>query len=218
MQSPLVAEYTQKQVIEKTKYSAKIANELLKEISKIIKPGISESEAKKKAIELYERFEIKKNWHNPYIYFNTNTILTFKDKPKEEKILQEEDIAYIDIGPIIDDVEGDIGHTLVFGENKLYKELKSQSENIFENACNYWRESSPTGVELYKYIYKLTNDAGFIFNLNPAGHLIGSFPHKGWKEGLNTYPFDPEPGYWILEIQIRHPEKSYGAFYEAVLI
>ena len=103
MQSHLVAEYTQKQVIEKTKYSAKVAGELLQEISKIIKPGISES-------------------------------------------------------------------------------------------------------------------VGFVFNLNPVGHLIGSFPHKGWKEGLNTYPFVPESGYWILEIQIRHPEKSYGAFYEAVLI
>ena len=218
MQSPLVAEYTQKQVIEKTKYAVKIANELLKEISKIIKPGISESEAKKKAIELYERFEIKKNWHNPYIYFNTNTILTFKDKPKEEKILQEEDIAYIDIGPIIEDVEGDAGQTLVFGKNSLFDELKFQSELIFKMACNYWRENNSTGIELYKYIYKLTKEAGFIFNLDPAGHLIGSFPHKGWKDGLNTYPYPPEAGYWILEIQIRHPEKSYGAFYEKVLL
>ena len=64
----------------------------------------------------------------------------------------------------------------------------------------------------------LAKEAGFDFNLNPAGHLIGSFPHKGWKEGLNTYPYVPEPGYWILEIQIRHTEKSYGAFYEAVLL
>ncbi len=63
MQSPLVAEYTQKQVIEKTKHAAKVADELLQGISKIIKPGISENEAKKKAIELYEKFGIKKNWH-----------------------------------------------------------------------------------------------------------------------------------------------------------
>ena len=218
MQSPQVAEYTQKQIVEKTKHAAKVAGELLQEISNLIKPGISETEAKKKAVELYEKFGIKKNWHNPYIYFGTNTVLTFKDKSKEEKILQEEDIAYIDIGPIIDDVEGDIGHTLVFGNNDLFKELKSQSENIFNIACNYWKENNPTGIELYKYIYELTDKTGFLFNLNPAGHLIGSFPHKGWKEGLNTYPFIPEAGYWILEIQIRHPEKSYGAFYEAVLI
>ena len=218
MQSPLVAEYTQSQVIEKTKHAAKIANDLLGEICKIIKPGISESEAKTKAVELYEKFGIKKNWHNPYIYFGENTILTFKDKSKEEKILQEEDIAYIDIGPIIDDVEGDVGQTLVFGKNKLFKELKFQSECIFEKACEYWRKNKPTGIELYEFVFKLTKDVGFVFNLNPAGHLIGSFPHKGWKEGLNTYPYIPEAGYWILEIQIRHPEKLYGAFYEKVLL
>ena len=218
MQSSLVAEYTQKQVIEKTKHAAKIASELLHEISNLIKPGISESEAKKKAIELYKKFGINKNWHNPYIYFGENTILTFKDKPQKETILQEEDIAYIDIGPIIDDVEGDAGQTLVFGDNSLFRELKSQSEKIFSLAVDYWKTQSPTGTGLYEYIYKLTNDAGFIFNLNPAGHLIGLFPHKGWKDGLNTYPYIPQAGYWILEIQIRHPEKSYGAFYEAVLI
>ena len=54
--------------------------------------------------------------------------------------------------------------------------------------------------------------------LAPAGHLIGSFPHLGWKEGLNNYPYLPEPGIWILEIQIRHPELPYGAFYEDVLL
>lgn len=218
MQSLQVLDYTDKQVIEKTKYAAKIADELLQAISGFIKPGITEGEVRKKTLELYKEFGIEKNWHNPYIYFGTNTILTFKDKPVEEKILQNEDIAYIDIGPIIDGVEGDAGHTLVFGENKLFKELKIQSENIFNSTCDYWRKNNPTGIELYKYAHNITEKAGFIFNLNPAGHLIGSFPHKGWKDGLSAYPYIPEAGYWILEVQIRHPEKSYGAFYEAVLI
>lgn len=218
MQAPPVAEYTQKQIIEKTKYAAKVANKLLNEIVKFIKPGITEGEATEKTIQLYSKFGIKRNWHNPHIFFGTNTILTFKDRAPEENTLQVEDIAYIDIGPIIDDIEGDVGKTLVFGNNKLFKELKLQSECIFENAVNYWRKNNPTGIELYQHINNLTEDAGFVFNLNPAGHLIGAFPHTGWKEGLSTYPFKVEPGYWILEIQIRHPEMSYGAFNEAVLI
>ncbi|MBI3591226.1 MAG: M24 family metallopeptidase [Candidatus Melainabacteria bacterium] len=218
MQSPSVTEYTQQQIIEKTKQASNVAFKLLHEISKIIKPGITETQARIKAQEIYEKHGIKKSWHKPYIYFGTNTILTFMDKPKEEKTLQEKDIAYIDIGPIIDGVEGDAGHTLVFGNNSLFNELKLQSSRIFNLGVDFWRKNNPTGIELYKCIYKLTEEAGFIFNLNPAGHLIGSFPHKGWKEGLHTYPYPPEPGYWILEIQIRHPEKPYGAFYEAVLL
>ena len=218
MQLQEVKDYTQKQILEKTKQASELAFKLLDEISLIIKPGISESEARAKTKKIYEKNGIKKSWHNPYVYFGTNTILTFKDKPKEEKILNDEDIAYIDIGPIIDDIEGDAGHTLVFGNNLLYKELKFQSERIFNLGIDYWKKNKPTGIELYSYIKKLTEDVGFIFNLNPAGHLIGSFPHKGWKEGLNKYPHCPEAGYWILEIQIRHPEKSCGAFYEKVLL
>ncbi len=218
MQAPQVSEYTELQVIEKTKHAAEIAERLLNDISQIIKPGISEGKARKEALKLYEKYGITKNWHNPYIFFGTNTILTFKDKTKEELILQKEDIAYIDIGPIIDGVEGDTGHTLVFGNNPLFKELQHQSEKIFNSSVDFWRKNKPTGIELYDFVYKETENSDFIFNLNPAGHLIGSFPHKGWKEGLNTYPYIPEPGYWILEIQIRHPEKSYGAFFEAVLL
>jgi hypothetical protein len=76
----------------------------------------------------------------------------------------------------------------------------------------------PSGIELYRHIHRRTEQAGFVFQLQPAGHLIGSFPHLGWKEGLNTYPYTPEPGIWILEVQMRHPDKPCGAFYEAVLL
>ena len=218
MQAQDVKEYTKEQVIEKTREISIATDRILKEISRAINPGISESRAREIASRIFESHKIKKSWHKPYIYFASNTILTFMRKPTEEKILQESDIAYIDIGPIIDGVEGDAGHTLVFGEDAMFLDLKHQSERIFKLAVDFWKESAPSGMELYQYIYKLTNEAGYVFNLNPAGHLIGSFPHKGWKNGLNTYPHTPEPGYWILEVQIRHPEKPYGAFYEKVLL
>lgn len=218
MQQPDVLNYTSKQVIEKSKEVSDLSFKLLDEVVQILKPGVSESKVRLEAVEIFKKQGIEKSWHNPYIRFGTNTILTFKDKPAEDRILQDEDIAYIDIGPIINGVEGDAGCTLVLGENNLFHELKFQSESIFNLAVEYWKENKPTGIELYKYIYKLTDDSGFIFNLDPAGHLIGSFPHKGWKDGLHTYPYVPEAGYWILEIQIKHQEKPYGAFFEKILI
>lgn len=219
MQAPLVEEYTQKQVIENSQHASKVATDLLQKVIEIIKPGIKESQATYGAIKIFEVNGIKKNWHRPYIRFGTNTVLTYRDKSKEDKTLQKEDIAYMDIGPVIGDIEGDAGCTLTFGKNELFKELKYQSERIFKLGLNYWKKNNPTGIELYKYIYRLTEDAGYEFNLNPAGHLIGSFPHERWtKEGLGNYPYIPEPGMWVLEIQIRHPEKPYGAFYEAILL
>lgn len=218
MQFPLVKEYTQEQILEKTKNSAQLSKNILQEISLILKPGITESQARDQALEIHKHFGVEKCWHNPYIRFGENTILTFKDKPEVDRTLREDDIAYVDIGPIINGVEGDVGQTFVFGEDKLFQSLKTQSEKLFLFGLEFWRKEKPTGIVLYEYIKDLSKKNGFIFNLNPAGHLIGSFPHKGWKEGLNTYPYYPEPGYWILEIQIRDNDLPYGAFFEDVLL
>jgi methionine aminopeptidase len=213
-----VTPYAQQQILEISMHAAQVADRLLHEISRHIVPGMTENAARLVAAKVLADNGITRNWHKPYIYFGTNSILTFMDKPVEERILGEEDIAYIDIGPIIDAVEGDVGHTLVFGNNPLFNDLKHQSERIFTMARDFWAGNQPTGIELYRYIHGLTEEAGFIFHLDPAGHLIGTFPHKGWKQGLNTYPYPVEPGIWILEIQLRHPKLAYGAFREAVLI
>jgi len=166
---------------------------------------------------------VEKQWHRPYIYCGAHTLLTAYDpKPRDILTLGESDLAYIDIGPIITvdgvAVEGDVGKTFMFGENPLHYHLKQTSEEIFQAARNYWAAYRPTGVELYRYIHRLTVEAGLMFNLATPGHLIGSFPHLGWKQGLHSYPYPVEAGIWILEIQVRHPKQPYGAFYESLLI
>lgn len=214
-----VEEYIKKQALIKTKHAAKVADELLNEVTSMLKPGVTEEEITKKAIELFKSKGVEKNWHNPYIRFGENTILTFKDKPTKNITLKEEDIAYIDIGPIIDDTEGDVGYTVYFGENKLFKDLKEKSELLFNMGVEYWRKENPTGIQLYEYLVTQANEFGYDCNLPKGGHLIGLFPHAKWsKENLGKYPYEVYPGMWILEIQIRHPQKPYGAFYERILI
>ncbi len=222
LQDPAVSQFTEKQVLEKTRLAADTAWRLLEEITLLLKPGIRESGAKDQALALMRDRGVTKHWHQPYIRFGSHSILTFADKPEDDRVLGEDDIAYIDLGPVIDagglDVEGDVGHTVVFGDNLLFHDLKATSERLFHEGVAYWKNHRPTGVELYDYLKAAASSAGYDFHLNPAGHLIGTFPHKGWRNGLNTYPYPPEPGIWILEIQIRHPEQPYGAFYEAVLL
>jgi Xaa-Pro aminopeptidase len=223
-QHEAVAAYSQNQVLEITSTAHKAASHLLNEIAACLQPGITEAELRELAQSVFERHGIQKQWHRPYIYFGPHTTLNAYDhKPKDEILtLRETDIAYIDIGPVLPmqglEVEGDIGRTYVFGEHALFHQLRQASDKIFEDACAYWRKNQPTGIELYRYIDRLTQQAGLVFNLEPAGHLIGSFPHQGWKHGLNTYPYQPEPGIWVLEIQLRHPTEPYGAFREAMLI
>lgn len=195
-----------------------LAQTILDDIEKIICPGISESEATNIALEIFKQHGIEKLWHRPLIRFNQHTLCTFKDRPSADYILQNEDIAFIDIGIVKDGIEGDVGKTIVFGDNKEFLHLKSTSEVLFEEAINFWKTQNPTGIQLYEFIHSQANHHGVLFNLSPAGHLIGAFPHThAWTKGANTYPETLAARGWILEIQIKSKTQPFGAFFEGLL-
>jgi hypothetical protein len=59
---------------------------------------------------------------------------------------------------------------------------------------------------------------GWKLNLEIKGHRVSDFPHAIYRGGnLGDFDAVPNPGLWILEIQIAHPSKPYGAFYEDLL-
>lgn len=196
-----------------------LAQQILDDITKIIQPGISESQATHAAHLIFKEYGIEKLWHRPLIRFNQNTLCTFKDRSTIDPILQEEDIAFIDIGIVKGGIEGDIGKTIVFGDNKEFQHLKNTSEILFQEAIQYWQDENPTGINLYEFIYAQARQYGVMFNLSPAGHLIGAFPHThAWTKGANTYPEKLSEGGWILEIQIKSLTQPFGAFYEGLLV
>lgn len=209
--------YTAEQSAEAAIAQARLAHRLLDDIIQQLKPGVRESEIKQYALDLFAKNEIEKIWHPPYVRFGKHTLLTFMDKAQEDLQLSDDDIAFVDIGIVQNGIEGDAGRTVVFGENKSFAHLAEISRAIFEDAVAYWQKNNPVGIELYNYIYGLADKAGVAWNLDPAGHLIGAFPHKGWKRGINHFPEKIDSGKWILEIQIRHKELPYGAFFEDLL-
>jgi Xaa-Pro aminopeptidase len=209
--------YINEQDVVKNIASAKLAHHLLDGILAMLKPGMRESEAKAMALAHFNQHGIKKTWHPPYVRFGSNTLLTFMDTAHDDRVLQESDIVFIDIGIVFDGVEGDAGRTIVFGNDTTFKSLQNVSEAMFHDARAFWRQRNPTGIALYEYIRALAEKAGLIFCLDPAGHLIGEFPHRGWKNGINNYPKTIDAGTWILEIQVRHRELPYGSFYENLL-
>ncbi|MDX1901225.1 MAG: M24 family metallopeptidase [Gammaproteobacteria bacterium] len=194
------------------------AQKILDEIANIIQPGMSESKATEAAKIIFKEHSIEKLWHRPIIRFNQNTLCTFKDRPTKEYILQAEDIAFIDIGIVKDGIEGDIGKTIVFGDNKEFLHLKNISEILFQEASIYWKTENPTGIQLYEFIYAQAKKYNVLFNLSPAGHLIGAFPHThAWTKGANIYPEKLAARGWILEIQIKSLTQPFGAFFEGLL-
>jgi hypothetical protein len=60
---------------------------------------------------------------------------------------------------------------------------------------------------------------GWTLNLDIKGHRVSDFPHAIYRGGdLGDLDQYPNGGLWILEIQIAHMERPFGAFYEDLLI
>jgi Xaa-Pro aminopeptidase len=202
-------------LIEETMSKSKI---VLEEIISKIKPGKKESDLYEIAKEIYLDHGIQRSWHNPYIRFGENTTLSYADKSSTDITLKEDDIAFVDIGPIFGDIEGDLGRTICFGENKAHKNIVEASESLFEQGLKFFKEKNPTGVEMQKFIELSASKMGYQFILKSCGHLLGLFSHGAcWNKGIAEYDGKMQAGVWILEIHIVDPKNRFGAFYENLL-
>jgi methionine aminopeptidase len=214
-----VSDYFLNQDIENILFARDQTQKILDEIISVIKPGLRESEVYAFAKDIYRDYGIVRSWHNPYIRFGTNTGVTYKDRAVEDILLKDDDIAFVDIGPLIGEVEGDLGVTLVFGNNEKLYSLKSASEKLFAYGLEFFKSHEPTGIEMQEFISSKAREMGYISLLESTGHLIGNFSHSAiWNQGVATYTEKMQSGVWILEVQIKDPELPYGAFYENILI
>jgi hypothetical protein len=52
-----------------------------------------------------------------------------------------------------------------------------------------------------------------------TGHRLSEFPHSAYYDGtLAAVSIRPKPNLWVLEVQVRHPTKPIGGFFEDLLL
>lgn len=192
---------------------------VIMEASAYIKVGMTEFEARNLVRDIQTQMGAPKSWHPSQIRFGENTLLPFGQQGKENPILKEDDIYFLDIGPIFNGHEGDVGRPFVVGNDIEMKRCCSDASLIWHEVRNHWASTNASGKELYQVARTSAESRGWLISLQEAnGHRISDFPHaarfRGSVEGFEQKPASDR---WILEIQIRHPTKPYGAFYEDLL-
>ena len=78
-------------------------------IAAAVKPGMRESEATALAKSILKELGLLRGWHGVYVRLGSNTLCTYNDKSAPDVVLAENDIFYIDIGPVWEKWEGDGG-------------------------------------------------------------------------------------------------------------
>src|SRR4030095_4418713 len=95
------------------------------EQSNLITAGKSEEQLNAEVCDLaLKQFRIEKHWHKKIVRSGKNTMAIYPDNPPN-RIIDTDDILFIDLGPIVEGYEADIGRTYVLGNNSRKLRLKS---------------------------------------------------------------------------------------------
>lgn len=192
---------------------------VIEEAARRMEPGLSEKLARSMIQEIQEKMGAAKSWHPPQIRFGENTVLPFGKVGREDVVLQKDDIFFFDIGPIFDGHEGDVGRAFTLGSDPEMKKCCIDAEKLWQIVRDRWAKQNVRGPELYEFATAEASRMGWVLSLEKAeGHRIADFPHIAKSRGsIEGFAGPLTANRWILEIQIRHPHRPFGAFYEDLL-
>jgi len=189
------------------------------EIAARMAPGIAEEHALRIASEVLTEAGLRKGWHKIVVRVGSNTLKHFHDPSEAGVVLSDDDIFFVDIGPIFRGGEGDVGLTVAVGDDPDMHAAVTDVRALWDEVRRKWVVDGVSGSALYQFADSSATSMGWNLNLGLAGHRLSDFPHKARYAGtLSGVGFRPTSGLWVLEIHIRHPERKFGAFFEDLLI
>jgi Xaa-Pro dipeptidase len=218
-----------KQLLEAQTKAEALFNEI--EARGLIRPGITETGLNADIYALAkEIYGITTYWHKRIVRAGRNTLLPYDENPPDLNI-GEDDILFLDLGPVFEEWEADFGRTFVLGADPLKHKLREDVGQAFADGKKFFNETpSITSREFFNYIVSLAEKSGWEFGGRIAGHLIGHFPHEKIADDKVTLYVHPkshlpmrsvdEKGqqrHWILEIHFVDREREIGGFYEELL-
>jgi Xaa-Pro dipeptidase len=176
------------------------------------------------------RFGLRRHWHKRLVRSGESTLLTYHDEALDRR-MQDDDIVYLDFGPVFEAWEADFGRTYAIGADPLKHKLVDDIAAAFRRGKDLYQNTPTlTTGALYDYVAGLAAPAGWEFGAPTAGHLIGHFPHERMisdpsrfsiRSGNDLPLREPdEKGrlrHWILEIHFVDRARKIGGFFEELL-
>lgn len=196
-----------------------LAWETLREVAGQVRPGMKEAEIQSLLRAALSARGSEKPWHRPVVRIGRDTVKTFHPLSDPDLALAEIDIFFLDIGPVWDGYEADVGATFTLGTDPEMARCAADCRLLFEIVRQEWLESGRSGADLYRFAEQQAKSRGWQLVMEVDGHRLGDFPHHAhYRGGMSAVDFRPSPEVWVLEIQLRHPTREIGSFYEDLLL
>lgn len=153
------------------------AIELFNEIERdLVRAGISEKVLSNEIHELgNKRYGIRTHWHKRVVRSGPNTLFPYAENPPD-RVIAEDDILFVDLGPVFEEWEADFGRTFVIGNNPAKIKLRDSLEPIWTSVkARFDEKDDISGEELYSIACSAAREAGYDFGGAHSGHLVGNF-------------------------------------------
>jgi Xaa-Pro aminopeptidase len=209
------------------------AERLFAEVARrgLVAPGRSEKAVSDAVRDLgAELFGTNRHWHKRVVRSGPNTLKPYQENPPD-RVIEADDIAFLDFGPIFEEWEADFGRTFVLGDDPVKLRLRDDLARVFAaGRAHFAAHPEITGGQLYRHVVGLAEAAGWEFGGPHSGHLVGEFPHEAVDgERIDSYiaPGSDHPMrrldragrgcHWILEVHLVDRERRIGGFFEQLL-
>ncbi len=223
-----------KMVKRKLDNAQKIASQLFEVVEKsnLIVAGKSEKQLTDEITKLaLEKFDIEKHWHKKIVRTGVNTLSIYPDNPPD-RIIQPDDILFIDFGVVVDGWESDYARTYVLGNDARKVKLKNDAEKAWlETQTWIQQQTKLTASDLFQFTRKKASEYGWTSAGEIAGHIVGEYPHEQPADpkslALDVHPDNHDDiflldangnrRHWILEIHFVDKEHKIGAYFEQLI-
>jgi hypothetical protein len=218
----------------KVLHAQKIASQLFEMVEKnnLIIAGKSEEQLRDEVTTLAkEKFGVDQHWHKKIVRSGVNTMSIYPDNPPN-RILQNDDILFIDFGIVVDGWESDYAKTYVIGNDPGKIKLKNDVEKAwYETQAWYKEQTMLKSSTLFQFVVDKANQYGWKFGGEIAGHIVGKYPHEQPLDPksleLDVHPTNHndiflldangKKRHWILEIHFIDEKNKIGGYMEQLL-
>ncbi|MFC4595798.1 M24 family metallopeptidase [Sphingobium tyrosinilyticum] len=198
----------------------------------IIRPGRTEQEIERDIGEIAAgRFGVERHWHKRIVRAGSNTLASAGESPPD-LIVGEQDIVFVDLGPVFGEWEADVGRSFVVGDDPSHHALVAALPCQFAALRSHLlAHPEISGAELYVAACQNAEAAGWRFGGAIAGHIVAEFPHARLTVPRRAHAIGPDnprplaeldvegrPRHWIGEIHLIALDGSFGGFYEQLLL
>lgn len=197
----------------------------------LIRSGVTEKHVSDEIRDLAaDLLGVERHWHKRVIRSGPNAMQPFSGKAPD-RMVEDDDIVYVDLGPIFEKWEADFGRTFVIGTDPAKLALRDALPELFVAGRVHFEQTPDiTGEQLWDFMLAAAAGRGYEWGGTIAGHIVGEFPHEGADgdaDQSRICPRNQRPlrgvdrsgrvAHWILEVHLVDRELEIGGFYEELL-